>query len=154
MKTFRFLIAFLVVLLVASYNYTNAQSKDNTIALKVNLSEEVGPMNPVWAWFGYDEPNYTYMKDGRKLLSEISALSNVPVHVRTHNLLTTGDGSASLKWGSTNIYTEDKDGKPVYDWTITDKIFDSYIERGMKPLVEMGFMPVALSTNPQPYRHE
>ena len=29
-------------------------------------------MKPVWAWFGYDEPNYTYMKDGKKLLSEIS----------------------------------------------------------------------------------
>ena len=26
------------------------------------------PMTPMWAFFGYDEPNYTYMKDGRKLL--------------------------------------------------------------------------------------
>jgi xylan 1,4-beta-xylosidase len=94
------------------------------------------------------------MKDGKKLLSEISALSNVPVYVRAHNLLTTGDGVASLKWGSTNMYTEDKDGKPVYDWTIADKIFDTYIERGMKPLVELGFMPEALSTKPQPYRHD
>ncbi|MGH9372915.1 MAG: hypothetical protein ACRD15_15430 [Vicinamibacterales bacterium] len=31
-------------------------------------------MKPVWAFFGYDEPNYTYMKDGRKLLSELAAL--------------------------------------------------------------------------------
>lgn len=149
----RFLIALLGIFFATGFNYVNCQSKDNTVALKVNLSEEVGPMNPAWAWFGYDEPNYTYMKDGKKLLSEISALSPVPVYVRAHNLLTTGDGSASLKWGSTNMYTEDKDGKPVYDWTIADKIFDTYIERGMKPLVEMGFMPEALSTKPQPYRH-
>ena len=47
------------------------------------------------------------MKDGKKLLSEIAALSPVPVFVRTHNLLTTGDGKADLKWGSTNAYTED-----------------------------------------------
>ena len=110
-------------------------------------------MTPVWAWFGYDEPNYTYMKDGKKLLSEIAALSPVPVYVRSHNLMTSGDGTPALKWGSTNMYTEDKDGKPVYDWTIIDKIFDTYIERKMRPLVEIGFMPEALSTNPEPYRH-
>ena len=49
------------------------------------------------------------MKDGKKLLSELAALSPVTVHVRAHNLLTTGDGEAALKWGSTNAYTEDAD---------------------------------------------
>jgi xylan 1,4-beta-xylosidase len=107
----------------------------------------------MWAWFGHDEPNYTYMKDGQKLLSDLAALSPVPVYMRTHNLLTSGDGSAALKWGSTNAYTEDAAGNPVYDWTIVDRIFDAYVERGMKPLVEIGFMPEALSTKPQPYRH-
>jgi xylan 1,4-beta-xylosidase len=129
------------------------QLSQDTVVLKVDLSAETGKMTPAWAWFGYDEPNYTYMKDGKKLLSEVAALSPVPVYVRTHNLLTSGDGSASLKWGSTNVYTEDKNGNPVYDWTIIDKIFDTFIERGMKPLVELGFMPEALSTNPVPYRH-
>ena len=68
-------------------------------------------MTPMWAFFGYDEPNYTYMKDGKKLLSELAALSPVPVYVRAHNLLTTGDGTPALKWGSTNAYTEDADGQ-------------------------------------------
>jgi xylan 1,4-beta-xylosidase len=111
-------------------------------------------MKPIWAWFGYDEPNYTYMKDGKKLLSEIAALSPVPVYVRAHNLMTTGDGTPALKWGSTNMYTEDKDGNPVYSWTIIDKIFDTYIERKMKPLAQIGFMPEALSSNPIPYKHD
>ena len=31
-----------------------------------------GPMSPIWAWFGHDEPNYTYSADGTKLLSEVS----------------------------------------------------------------------------------
>ena len=75
-------------------------------------------MRPIWAWFGYDEPNYTYMKDGKKLLSEIAALSPVPVYVRAHNLLTSGDGTPALKWGSTNAYSEDKDGIPIYNWKI------------------------------------
>lgn len=123
------------------------------VTIEVNLNVEKGPAKPIWAWFGYDEPNYTYMKDGKKLLTEISQLSKVPVYVRAHSMLVTGDGVAALKWGSTNVYTEDKQGKPVYDWTIVDKIFDTYIERGMKPIAQIGFMPEALSSKPQPYRH-
>jgi xylan 1,4-beta-xylosidase len=121
--------------------------------INVDLNKTIGPMYPAWAWFGYDEPNYTYMKDGKKLLSEIAALSPVPVYVRAHSLLVTGNGEAALKWGSTNAYTEDANGNPVYNWTIIDSIFDTYIQRGMKPLAQIGFMPQALSTNPEPYRH-
>lgn len=119
----------------------------------IDLSQKAGPLKPVWAYFGYDEPNYTYMKDGKKLLSEIAALSPGPVYVRCHNMLTSGDGAAALKWGSTNAYTEDEKGRPVYYWHIVDSIFDTYIQRGMKPLAEIGFMPEALSIHPQPYRH-
>jgi xylan 1,4-beta-xylosidase len=52
------------------------------------------------------------MNDGRKLLAELATLVRpVPVHVRTHNLLTSGDGISALKWGSTNAYTEDAAGR-------------------------------------------
>ncbi len=125
----------------------------DTISIQVDLTKSKGPMNPIWSMFGYDEPNYTYMKDGQKLLTELSELSTAPVYVRAHNLLTSGDGTPALKWGSTNVYTEDKNGNPVYDWTIIDRIFDTYVERGMKPLVEIGFMPEALSSKPKPYKH-
>jgi xylan 1,4-beta-xylosidase len=123
------------------------------VKLSVDASQVKGPMTPIWAWFGYDEPNYTTAPNGKKLLSDIAALSPVPVYVRAHNLMNTGDGSYALKWGSTNMYREDKDGKPIYDWTIIDAIFDTYIERGMKPLAQIGFMPEALSHRPQPYQH-
>jgi xylan 1,4-beta-xylosidase len=132
---------------------SEGQQVKNSVEIKVDLNKIAGPMNEAWAWFGYDEPNYTYMKDGKKLLSEISALSPVPVYVRTHSLLVTGDGKPSLKWGSTNAYTEDANGKPIYNWAIIDSIFDTYIARGMKPLAQIGFMPQALSTDPEPYRH-
>jgi len=135
------------------FSLLNVQTHAQDVSIQVDITQKIEPMRPVWAWFGYDEPNYTYMKDGAKLLTEISQLSYVPVYVRAHNLLTTGDGTPALKWGSTNAYTEDKNGNPVYDWTIVDRIIDTYIERGMKPLVEIGFMPEALSTQPEPYRH-
>jgi xylan 1,4-beta-xylosidase len=130
------------------------ETRDADLTIRINLKKKTGLMTPVWAWFGYDEPNYTYMKDGKKLLTEIAELSPVPVYVRPHNLLTTGDGTPALKWGSTNAYTEDEAGNPIYNWTITDSIFDVYIKRGMRPLVEIGFMPEALSSKPQPYQHK
>jgi xylan 1,4-beta-xylosidase len=122
------------------------------IRIAVNASERVGEFKPIYAWFGYDEPNYTYMKDGRKLVGELAALSAVPVRIRAHFLLATGDGTPDFKWGSTNAYTEDASGRPVYDWTVTDRIFDTYLQAGAKPYVEIGFTPEALSTKPQPYR--
>jgi xylan 1,4-beta-xylosidase len=146
-------VASAILLLAASACPFTAAAQSDTVAIQVNAAERIGPMKPIWAWFGYDEPNYTYMKDGQKLLTQLAELSPVPVYVRTHNLLTSGDGTAALKWGSTNAYTEDAAGRPIYDWTIVDRIIDTYLARGMKPLVEIGFMPQALSTRPEPYRH-
>jgi xylan 1,4-beta-xylosidase len=138
--------------LLAAFLFSSAAFSQQA-KINVDLKKETGDMAPVWAWFGYDEPNYTYMKDGKKLLTEIAALSPVPVYVRAHSLLVTGDGVPALKWGSTNAYTEDANGNPVYSWTIIDSIFDTYVQRGMKPLAQIGFMPEAMSTNATPYKH-
>jgi xylan 1,4-beta-xylosidase len=147
----KYLLRLFMLLLLLSALPVNAQQ--DTLLIGVDARKNTGPLKPIWAWFGYDEPNYTYMKDGKKLLTEIAALSKVPVYVRVHSLLVTGDGTAALKWGSTNAYTEDASGNPVYSWTIIDKIFDTFIERGMKPIAQIGFMPEALSVKPSPYRH-
>jgi xylan 1,4-beta-xylosidase len=130
-----------------------SQQLSQTVNVQVHVDQPEGTIAPIWNYFGYDEPNYTYAPNGRKLLGELAALSPAPAYVRVHNLLTTGDGSAALKWGSTNVYTEDAQGKPVYSWIILDRIFDSFQSAGVKPLVEIGFMPEALSTHPEPYRH-
>ena len=130
-----------------------SQPTPNSADIQVHFDQPQSPFSPIWTYFGYDEPNYTYAVNGRKLLGELSALDPEPAYVRVHNLLTTGDGAASLKWGSTNVYTEDAAGNPVYSWTILDQIFDSFQAAGIRPLVEIGFMPKALSTHPEPYRH-
>lgn len=132
-----------------------ASAQQELITIRVNTSNVKGPMYPFWAWFGHDEPNYTYTTNGRKLLTELQRLGPVPVFMRVHNLLTSGDARHALKWGSTNVYTEDATGKAVYDWTVLDRIIDTYHERKMKPFVQLGFMPQALSSAPPdlPYRH-
>ena len=123
------------------------------VTIHIDARATQGSLRPVWKYFGYDEPNYTYAQHGQELVEELGALSPTPVYIRTHNLLTSGDGTPGLKWGSTNAYTEDASGKPVYDWKIVDRIFDTYLEAGAKPFVEIGFMPQALSLHPEPYRH-
>ena len=142
----------LLILYASVWSPLVAQNVER-ISIRVDAKRELGLLRPAYSYFGYDEPNYTYMKDGKRLLSQLAAASPVPVYIRVHNLLTTGDGTAALKWGSTNPYTEDAAGKPRYDWTIVDRIFDTLLERRMKPLVEIGFMPEALSVKPQPYQH-
>jgi xylan 1,4-beta-xylosidase len=122
-------------------------------SIHVDAGISKGPMRPIWRFFGADEPNYAYMRDGRRLLSELGQLAPRRVYFRTHNLLTSGDGTPALKWGSTNAYREDAQGRPVYDWTIVDRIFDTYLERGVRPYVQIGFMPQDLSTRPSPYQH-
>ncbi len=123
------------------------------VVIRVDASRPGAEMKPVWRFFGHDEPNYTYMPDGKRLLGQLAALSPEPVYIRTHNLLTSGDGTPALKWGSTGVYTEDDQGRPHYDWTILDRIFDTYREKGVRPYVQIGFMPEALSTHPAPYQH-
>jgi xylan 1,4-beta-xylosidase len=124
----------------------------DSVTIRVDASKPVGTFKPIYAYFGYDEPNFTYANNGRKLVGELARLSSAPVYIRTHFMLTTGDGTPGFKFGSTNAYTEDAAGKAIYDWTIVDRILDTYLEAGAKPFVEIGFMPKALSANPDPYK--
>jgi xylan 1,4-beta-xylosidase len=145
----------LVVGLAAIALAAGAAPQSDPVSIRVDTSVAKGPMTPFWAWFGHDEPNYTYTPNGQKLLTQLQSLSPVPVFMRVHNLLTSGDGAPALKWGSTNVYSEDARGNPVYDWKILDRIIDTYITRKMKPFVQLGFMPEALTSAPpgMPYRH-
>src|SRR5450631_1530569 len=142
-----------ILLFLLSASAVHTEPLPGVVTVQVRFDHPQQPFLPVWNYFGYDEPNYTYASNGRKLLGEIGGLSSQPAHVRVHNLFTSGDGSASLKWGSTNVYTEDAAGNPVYDWKTVDRIFDTFHQAGVRPLVELGFMPEALSTHPEPYRH-
>src|SRR4029077_16165547 len=86
------------------------------VRIDVDARATGAPLVPLWRFFGADEPNYATMKNGRMLLAELGALKPGEVFFRAHNLLTSGDGTPAFNWGSTNVYTEDVDGKPHYDW--------------------------------------
>jgi xylan 1,4-beta-xylosidase len=155
-RRWRDLASGVVGVVLASLVVPSAQAPSTArfpVSIRVDASAATGGLPPAWRFFGADEPNYATMPHGRKLLGELGRLAPDRVYFRAHNLLTSGDGTPSLKWGSTNAYTEDASGRAVYDWTILDGIFDTYRAQGVRPYVEIGFMPEALSVGPRPYRH-
>src|SRR5260370_8451109 len=113
----------LPLLLCAAALPAAAQS---TVAIQIDLNKTLGAYKPIYSWFGYDESNYTTMKDGKKLLAELHDLSPVPVYIRAHHLLTSGNGVAELKWSSTNVFTLDAQAKPGYDFNILDDISNTF----------------------------
>ncbi len=57
-------------------------------------------------------------------------------YIRMHGLLT--DDMA--------VYSEDKNGNPKYNYQYIDELYDFLHRIGMKPFVELGFMPSALAS--------
>jgi xylan 1,4-beta-xylosidase len=78
-------------------------------------------------------------------MSTLRTIFGEPAVVRAHNLLTSGNGRGSPHWSSGNVYHEDARGRPVYDWSQVDPVFDVWVDNDMVPLVELGFCPVQLS---------
>jgi xylan 1,4-beta-xylosidase len=122
------------------------------VSISVDGASPGAPIRRIWPFYGYDEVNYTTSSEGKALLAALVAANTAPVRVRSHFLFNTGDGVPAMKWGSTNVYTEDASGSPIYDWALTDGILDAITQAGALPFVELGFMPEALSTQPTPYR--
>src|SRR6188474_3220066 len=100
---------------------------DPAVDIVVNAGKTTSELRPIWNYFGYDEALTTLTPEGKHLLGELNKLSDTdPIRIRVHHLNTSGDGTLALKWSSTNVYTEDKDGKPVYDWKVMDQLFDEF----------------------------
>ncbi len=125
---------------------------DFRVTVDVDAGTTVSELRPIWNYFGYDEALTTLTPEGQHLLNALKQMSAPePIQVRVHHLLTSGDGSLALKWSSTNVYTEDEEGNPVYDWTMMDQVIDALTEPGLEPFVQAGFMPQDLSSAPDPY---
>ena len=59
-------------------------------------------------------------------------------YVRFHGILDDENG----------VYSLDAQGNPVYNWTDVDHIYDALLAQGIRPFVEIGFMPKALVAHP------
>jgi xylan 1,4-beta-xylosidase len=138
----------LVIVVLASW----ICAQPTVVSIQVDAIQKGKPLKHVWQYYGYDECNYTTTPDCKALMRTVAQINPEPVYLRQHFLLNSGDGKAALKWGSTNVYTEDENGNPVYNWRIMDEIMDAITSSGCRPLVEIGLMPKNLSVRPDPYR--
>lgn len=122
---------------------TGVTSKN--VQITVDAAVDLGELAHNWTYIGYDEINYTSTPEGRELLAKFMGMHEQPYYVRPHHLFCTGNCHGFYKWGSTNAYLEDDEGKPIYDWSTVDVIFDTLLEHRCKPFVELGFMPQDLA---------
>ncbi|WP_205856875.1 GH39 family glycosyl hydrolase, partial [Phytoactinopolyspora endophytica] len=112
--------------------------------VRVDASSDAGELTPIWASIGYDEINWTYTPSGKRLLRTVGEFSPRPFDVRPHYVFCSGSGFGLPHWGNGNVYHEDEDGTPYYDFTIVDQTYDAIVGAGHHVLVELAFTPKAL----------
>ncbi|MFC7621755.1 glycoside hydrolase [Microlunatus sp. GCM10028923] len=109
--------------------------------IEVDAAADLGPIEPVWRSIGYDEFNWTYTRTGKRLLRSFGEISGDSYHVRPHYVFCSGSGFGIPHWSSGNVYHEDENGNPYYDFTLVDQAYDAIVAAGHHVLVELGFTP-------------
>ena len=87
--------------------------------------------------FGSGRASLTLRESYRRDLREVRDITGFR-YVRFHDILDDDIG----------VYDEDKDGKPIYNFSYVDQIYDGLLANGVKPFVEISFMPKKLAANP------
>ena len=62
------------IVLLSCLRVSHADDATFPVSIHVDAARPQGELRPVWRFFGADEPNYAYMTNGRKLLSELGEL--------------------------------------------------------------------------------
>ena len=119
-------------------------SRIASATVRVDCGASRGPVRRIWTSFGFDEINWTSRPAGKRHLRTIGAFAERPYHVRSHYVFNSGIGWSLPHWGAGNVYHEDADGRPFYDFSVADQVYDAVVEAGHRPLVELGFTPRAL----------
>jgi xylan 1,4-beta-xylosidase len=119
------------------------------VSVRVDASRDVGPLEHSWETLINSE-NLSYSLNansaknqpngGEGLLAENRMLHDSIGfrYIRAHGIFL----------DDLQVYREDASGSPVYDWTRVDSLYDRLLSDGLKPFVELSFMPGALAANP------
>ena len=106
--------------------------------IAIDARAETSPRNRMAAMsIGSDHPGTLIREDSRAQLRIVQKELGFR-YIRFHNIFADQLGS----------YTE-VDGRPVYDWTKIDRLYDQLLGMGLKPFVELGFTPDAMKTSNQ-----
>jgi len=124
-------ILFIFICLTASAQSTNNK---RTIDVNINQVKEQLPAS-INLCVGAGRANEGLRADWQRQLKVAHDECGFK-YIRFHGLLSDDMG----------VYFEDKNGKPTYNWQYIDELFDYLRSIGMKPFVEVGFMPGALAS--------
>lgn len=106
--------------------------------IEADLNQVVGPFNTKGnLCVGAGRANEGLRADWQKQLAHVQQECGFR-YVRFHGLLCDDMG----------VYHIDQDGKEVYNWQYIDTLFDAMLEMGVRPFVELGFMPSGLASGP------
>src|SRR5579864_5289900 len=99
--------------------------------VKINASEPVSPFPHFWEqMFGSGRAILSLRESYRNDLRAVKAVTDFR-YVRFHAILHDEVG----------VYNEDEHGNPVYNFAYADQIYDGLLKNGVRPLVEISFMP-------------
>jgi xylan 1,4-beta-xylosidase len=117
-------------------DHARTKSASRERVIRVDCNTVRGPFNPMFnACVGAGRANEGLRADWQQQLAHTRKECGFR-YIRFHGLLTDDMG----------VYQEDRKGNPVYNFQYVDALFDYLLSIGMKPFVELGFMPSALAS--------
>jgi xylan 1,4-beta-xylosidase len=136
LKRQRFLFVLLPALAYAAALYAQAQSSAEAIV--VDASAPSHPFPHFWEkMFGSGRAILSLRESYRQDLRAVKQVTDFN-YVRFHAILNDEVG----------VYDEDSKGRPIYNFSYVDQIYDGLLANGVKPFVELSFMPNKLAANP------
>ena len=131
------LLSVLVASLTLFPNNLCAQSSSaQTIEIDANAPSHSFPH--FWEkMFGSERAIVTLRESYRNDLRETKRITNFE-YVRFH----------AIFHDEVGLYDEDKDGKPVYNFSYVDQIYDGLLQNHVRPFIELSFMPKKLAADP------
>jgi xylan 1,4-beta-xylosidase len=134
--------ALLVPLIICCFSTAFAQNNheqviDNKVRkITLDLRKQKGPFNTMFKeCVGAGRANEGLRADWQQQLAMVKKDCDFK-YIRMHGLLTDDMG----------VYREDRKGNPEYNYQYVDVLFDYLLKIGMKPFVELGFMPSAMAS--------
>ncbi|MBE1160717.1 GH39 family glycosyl hydrolase [Dyella acidiphila] len=115
-----------------------AGATTDTVDLQVDATAQGTPLPHFWEqMFGSGRASLALRDDYRKDLDAVHAATGFQ-YIRFHGIFDRDVG----------VVYRDEHGKIAYNFSYVDQIYDGLLERGVKPYVELGFMPPELSSDP------
>ena len=126
--------------------------KEYYVTIKVDVNRTLEKYEKFWGGFGQESfySGVTFPKNQAffDIIAEDSRKKQVIKYYRAHNIFSDRNSSTGKKAGG-RVYSEDINGNPNYNWNRMDQVFDTIIGADLKPIVEFGFMPEALTSDPE-----